>query len=120
MKYWVRSLPRKCCYYQLLIVSLILLTTGSVVRAEFIADGVELVQLTDDGKSSAVAWAPHGEKVSFVSTVPGSSQNQLFVANSDGSGQEAVTPIGTTFYAEWSWAGDRIAYMFSSASDGQS
>jgi len=91
-----------------------------VSRAEFIADGVELVQLTDDGKSSAVAWAPHSEKVSFIRTVPGSSQNQLFVMNSDGSEQEAVTPIGSTFYVEWSWAGDKVAYMFSNTDDGES
>jgi len=106
-------------YYGIFLA--IFLAVGTpVLQAEFIADGVELVQLTDDGQSVAVVWAPHGEKVAFIRTVPGSSQNQLFVMNSDGSEQEAVTPIGNTFYVEWSWAGDKVAYMFSNAIDGES
>jgi len=111
--------PTKRVYY-VISLAIFIVTCTPVLRAEFIADGVELVQLTDDGKSSAVAWAPHSEKVSFIRTVPGSSQNQLFVMNSDGSEQEAVTPIGSTFYVEWSWAGDKVAYMFSNADDGES
>jgi len=40
--------------------------------------------------------------------------------NSDGSGEEAITPIGNPFFAEWSWAGQKLAYEFTSANDSQS
>ncbi|MDD5135581.1 MAG: hypothetical protein PHP01_09260, partial [Phycisphaerae bacterium] len=46
---------------------------------------------------------------------PGSSQNQLFIMSSDGSGKQAVTPIGSTFFAEWSWNGEKLSYLFSNA-----
>jgi len=40
--------------------------------------------------------------------------------NSDGSGEEAVTPVGNPFFAEWSWAGQKLAYEFTSANDSES
>ena len=85
-----------------------------------IADGLKLTALTDDGRSKAVAWARHGNLVSFIRSIPGSSQNQLFVMNSDGSGKQAVAPIGSTFFAEWSWGGVKLSYLFSNAADEES
>ncbi len=114
-----KNYPTRYVYYGIFL-AIFMAICAPVLRAEFIADGVELIQLTDDGQSLAVAWAPHGDMLSFIRTVPGSSQNQLFVMNSDGSGSEAVTSIGSTFYVEWSWAGDKLAYMFSNAADDES
>jgi Tol biopolymer transport system component len=36
----------------------------------------------------------------------------LFVRNIDGSGEKAVSGIGNPFFAEWSWSGDRVSYLF--------
>ena len=100
-----------CVYSVLLLVMAYVRPAG----AEMIADGLKLTALTDDGRSKAVAWAWHGDSVSFIRSIPGSSQNQLFIMNSDGSGKQAVTPVGSTFFAEWSWGGAKLSYLFSNA-----
>jgi type IV pilus assembly protein PilQ len=89
-------------------------------KAEIIADGVKLTALTDDGRSKAVAWAYHGDWVSFIRSIPGGGQNQLFIMKSDGSGKQSVAPIGSTFFAEWSWGGAKLSYLFSNAADEES
>ena len=76
------------------------------IRAQFIADGVKLTPLTDDGKSSAVAWAYHGDKIVFIRDMAGGTQRQLLIMNADGTEEKAVTPIGYPYFAEWSWKGD--------------
>ena len=106
-------------YYLPLLLTFILLVGVTPVDAEFIADGVTLTPLTDDGKSVAVAWAPHGDLICFVREIT-STQKQLLVMNSDGSGEKVVTPIGNPFFAEWSWAGQKLAYEFTSANDSES
>jgi len=85
-----------------------------------IAEGVTLVPLTDDGKSRAVAWAWHGDRVALVRQVGNSSQWQLHVMKSDGTEVKPACPVGDVFFAEWSWAGDRIAYEFSNATEDES
>ena len=89
------------------------------MRAEFIADGVKLTRLTDDGKSRAVSWAFHGDLITFVREET-STQKQLMIMKADGTGQEAVTEIGNPFFAQWSWAGKKLSYEFSNAADSQS
>lgn len=44
------------------------------------------------------------------------TQKQLFVIQSDGSEEKAISPIGNPFFAEWSWNGNKIAYEFSNSS----
>ncbi|MCP4712283.1 MAG: hypothetical protein GY869_26980, partial [Planctomycetes bacterium] len=90
------------------------------VRAQYIADGARLTALTDDGKSSAVAWAYHGDKIAFVREIAGSTQKKLLVMNADGTGEEEVTPIGNPFFVQWSWAGNKLSYEFSNAADKES
>lgn len=89
------------------------------VYGEYIADGVRLTALTDDGKSTAVSWAYQGDLVSFVRDIS-NSQRQLMIMKSDGTEVEAVTPIGNPFFAEWSWSGDKLSYEFSNADDDES
>jgi Tol biopolymer transport system component len=91
----------------------------SVSRAEYVADGVKLTQLTNDGKSVAVGWAYHGDLIAFVREVS-DEQSQLLIMNLDGSGEKEVTPVGNPFFAEWSWAGRKLSYEFSNADDDQS
>ena len=111
-----RRLNGKC---HLLLLTLILLTAGTKVQAEFIADGVKLTQLTDDGKSRAVSWAPQGDLISFVREET-STQKQLMIMKSDGTAEESVTQIGNPFFAQWSWAGKKLSYELSNAANSQS
>ncbi len=106
-----------CAY--ILYAAIFVAFFAPVLRAEFIADGVELVQLTDDGKSRAVAWAFHGEMISFVREET-DTQKQLMVMKADGTGEEAISRVGNPFFAQWSWAGDKISYEFSNAAENQS
>jgi len=104
----------------LLSIFCVLLLSCSVALSEIIAEGVTLVPLTNDGKSKAVAWAYHGDWVAFVRQIPGGTQSQLLIMNADGSGEEAITPIGNPFFAEWSWTGQKLSYEFSNAATGES
>jgi hypothetical protein len=73
-------------YYNILTVSrhhwFLLLLAGfmgvPIARSEFIADGAVLTGLTDDGKSVAVAWAPHGSWIVYAREVS-NSQKQLHI-----------------------------------------
>ena len=93
---------------------------ASGVRAEFVAEGVTLTPLTDDGRSIAVSWAYHKDLIAFVRKAAGGTQRQLFIMKADGSGAEAITPVGYPFFAEWSWAGDKLAYEFANSPDRES
>ncbi len=96
-----------------------MMTTLKPCQAEFTAPGIELIPLTDNGKSKAVAWAYHGDLVSYVYQIS-DSQRQLMVMKADGTDQTKVSPIGYPFFAEWSWKGDRLSYEFANASEAQS
>jgi len=104
----------------LLSIFCVLLFSCSAGLCDIIAEGVTLVPLTDDGKSRAVAWAYHGDWVAFVRQVGDSSQWQLHVMKADGTEIKPACPVGDVFFAEWSWAGDRIAYEFSNATEDES
>jgi len=106
--------------YYLLLLTFVLLLVCSTVQAEYIANGVTLTPLTDDGKSIAVSWAYHGNKIAFVREVPGGEQSQLLIMNADGLDKEAVTPVGNPFFVEWSWKGDKLSYEFSNTDNEQS
>ncbi len=96
-----------------------IMTTPKLCQAEYVAPGVTLVPLTDNGKSKAVGWAYHGNWVTYVYQVS-DSQRQLMVMKADGTDQTKVSPIGYPFFAEWSWKGDKLSYEFANASDRES
>jgi len=83
------------------------------------AEGVALVPLTDTGKSTAIAWAPHGNKILYQ-VLHTDTQRQLFVADSDGANAEAITLIGFPYFAQWSWAGDKVAFLYANSSSRES
>ena len=99
-------------YCILVFFSLILMLCPASVQAEFVAEGVRLTTLTNDGKSTAVSWAYHGDLVAFIYRET-NTVGQLKIMNSNGSNIEAITPVGNPFFAEWSWKGDKLAYEFS-------
>ncbi len=115
----VKHIFNKNHCYLLFLFALIQLVSLVPVQAEFIADGVTLTPLTNDGKSRAVSWAYHGDLICIVreETI---TQRQLLIMNSDGSREQKVTPIGNPFFAEWSWDGKKLAYEFSNADDRES
>jgi len=104
-------------------IATVIFVFGSIwtacVYAEYLIDGAELVQLTDDGRSKAVAWAYHGDLIAFVREIS-DTQGQLMIMKSDGTGEVPVSPIGNPFFAEWSWKGDKISYEFSNAPESES
>ncbi|MHC4215165.1 MAG: hypothetical protein ACYSWP_17530 [Planctomycetota bacterium] len=103
-----------------LVLSVICLSIGAIpTRAMFLAEGAKLVQLTDDGRSTAMAWARQGDLVAFVRQET-ENQNQLMIMKSDGTGVEAITEVGNPFFVEWSWNGKKLAYMYSNADEDQS
>ena len=95
-------------------------TARGSIRAQFIARGIKLTPLTDDGKSSAVGWAYHGNKIAFIRDMAGGTQRQLMIMNADGTGEETVTPIGYPYFAEWSWKSDKLVYEFANTREGAS
>jgi len=87
--------------------------------AEYIAPGVRLTPLTSDGRSTAVGWSYKGDKIAYLRQET-ETQKQLMIMNSDGINQQAITEIGSPYFAEWSWDGRKLSYLFSNASDSQS
>ena len=104
---------------RLLSVFMLLFFWGGFAFGEYIADGIDLVQLTDDGKSLSMHWAYNSDMISFA-RYETSSQGQLMIMKSDGSGEEAITEIGNPIFAEWSWDGTKLSYEFSNANNKQS
>jgi len=103
----------------LLALILTVLAVCGPARAQFIAPGCKLTPLTDDGKSVAVAWAYHGDLICFVREIT-STQKQLMIMKPDGTDEEAITPVGNPFFAEWSWTGQKLAYEFTNANNSES
>lgn len=103
-----------------IMIWLILLSWFSeCALCETLGEGVALTALTQDGKSTAIAWARHGNKI-LCQVLHTDTQRQLFIANSDGSNPEVITPIGFPYYAEWSWSGDKVAYLYANSSSSES
>jgi len=110
------NIGRRLCIRVCLVL---LLRFSNYARCESLGEGVTLTALTENAKSSAVAWAPHGSKIAYVVRHSG-TQRQLFIADSDGSNAEAVSSIGNPYYAEWSWAGEKLAFLYANSSDNNS
>ncbi|MHC4256483.1 MAG: hypothetical protein ACYSUL_12895, partial [Planctomycetota bacterium] len=88
-------------------------------RAEYIAPGVRLTPLTNDGRSVAAAWAYKGNKIAYL-LLETDTQKQLMVMNSDGTNRQVITQIGSPYFVEWSWDSTKLSYLFSNAADSQS
>jgi Tol biopolymer transport system component len=81
--------------------------------SETLMPGANLVQLTTDGKSRAWFMSPRGEWITYLRDIS-NTQAQLRVMKVDGSEDRAVSPVGNPFFVQWSWAGDRLSYEFTS------
>lgn len=91
----------------------------SIARAEYVAENVKLVQLTDDGKSRAISWSYHGDKIVCLREET-NTLSQLKIIDTDGSNPELISPVGNPMFAEWSWKSDKIAYEFTNTPDSES
>jgi Tol biopolymer transport system component len=106
-------------YYPALLLAFVVLLVCNWAGAEFIADDVTLTRLTEDGKSVVLSWSYHGELIAFIREVH-NSQAQLMIMKSDGTDEQAVSPVGNPFFAEWSWAGSKLSYEYSNTKDDES
>ena len=79
--------------------------------AEELMDGAQLIALTDDGKSRAMSWAWHAERIAYLREIS-DTQNQLRIINADGSGDQQVSQIGNPFFVEWSGGSHRRWSLF--------
>jgi hypothetical protein len=68
-------------FYLLSSFSFLLISLASA-RAEYIAPGVRLTPLTNDGRSVAAAWAFKGDQIAYL-LLETDTQKQLMVMNSD-------------------------------------
>ncbi|MHC4465197.1 MAG: TolB family protein, partial [Planctomycetota bacterium] len=112
------GLSCKKLFYLLSSFSFLLISLASA-RAEYIAPGVRLTPLTNDGRSVAAAWAYKGNKIAYL-LLETDTQKQLMVMNSDGTNRQVITQIGSPYFVEWSWDSTKLSYLFSNAADSQS
>jgi len=79
------------------------------------SDGSDMVQITDHpkgcgGYNKKPSWSPDGTQIVFHSSdrVPNEQRNELFIINTDGSGERQLTDSNSTsvyyggFYPDWS------------------
>ena len=78
------------------------------------ADGTDLRQLTSNSDDDRhPAWSPDGDKIVFASDrAAGSTLSDLYVMNTDGTGQVAITntPSVDETHPSWSPDGTKIAF----------
>jgi Tol biopolymer transport system component len=81
-------------------------------------DGRGQVNLTKTAKDDIeTSWSPDGTKIAFASN---REQNfELFIMNSDGSGQHNLTRAGTTDEKEPAWSPDGTKIAYSCHKDSQ-
>ncbi|MCH8332927.1 PD40 domain-containing protein [Candidatus Sumerlaeota bacterium] len=103
----------------LVCAALLACTWAMDLGAEELMDGAQLIALTDDGKSRAMSWAWHAERIAYLREIS-DTQNQLRIINADGSGDQQVSQIGNPFFVEWSWGSDRLSYLFSEKRESES
>ncbi len=89
-------------------------------QAEQLIDGSRLTQLTDDGLSSALSWAWHGDWIAIRRSLPTGSQSQLVILNTANGDERIISPIGSPFFLQWSWGSDQIAFEMSNESNSES
>jgi len=76
------------------------------------ADGTGLVQLANTPElNMAPDWSPDGNRITFESTRDG--QREIYVMNSDGTGQTRLTFSGNNYGPKWSPDGSRIVFSSS-------
>ena len=69
-----------------------------------------------DGDDGAAAWSPDGANIAFGSVRPGTvefprSGSEIYLMNSDGTGQTRFTAAGTAGPAAWSPDGSTLAFV---------
>lgn len=104
---------------RILLLCILSLNIFSSARAEYVAENIELIQLTNDGKTRALSWAPHGDTIACIREET-NTLRQLMIIDADGSNTEFISLVGNPIFAEWSWKGDKIAFEFTNTADSES
>jgi Tol biopolymer transport system component len=95
---------------------------GGQVLAQETAPGLEVHQLTKDGKSyteRGAGFAPAGDHIAFYKEVS-NTDRQLWLMRGDGSQAEAISSVGWPMICGWSPDGTKAAYIFANKNDGGS
>ena len=81
-------------------------------------DGGNLKQLTfTDGINTSPSFSPDGSRIAFVSNRGGSPQ--IYIMNSDGTGQERITYNDSSYNSSPAWAPDGAKIAFTSIVGGE-
>jgi Tol biopolymer transport system component len=86
----------------------------------FLCDAQESnrIQLTFDGKSTAIAWSPNGQEILFLSERDGS--RDLYIMDKDGKNQRRITTgMNANVFARWSPQGQMIVFGVDEPRDGE-
>lgn len=86
----------------------------------FLCDASESnrVQLTFDGKSTAIAWSPSGQEILFLSERDGT--RDLYIMDKDGKNQSRITTeMNANVLARWSPKGEMIVFGVDEPRDGE-
>lgn len=80
------------------------------------ADGSNQRRLTvNDAANYEPAWSPDGTKITFTSNrhpqYPRQFENEIWVINADGTGEQRLTFDGQNYESSWSPDGSRIAFI---------
>lgn len=100
--------------YSIIIIVSLFWFCADDTFAKYIDPGAKLTKITDNGKSTLLAWSPDGRKILYLYEISG-SQKQLMVVNADGTNPQPISLVGSPIFAEWSYHSDKVAYIFSNA-----
>lgn len=82
------------------------------------AQGEEVRQITNDGKSVNPAWSPMGDRIAWVRYSDDPDESEIYMSLEDGSQAVQVTELGMRIdRIAWSPDGESIAFEVSSATD---
>ncbi len=99
-----------------------LASAAGPLHAQEVAPGLVVRQLTKDGKSyteRGMGCAPAGDRIVFYKDVS-KTDRQLWVMKSDGTGEQAISPVGWPFDCGWAPDGTTLAYVFATKNEGTS
>ena len=88
-------------------------------RAQQVASGLAIRQLTKDGKSSTergAGFSPVGNQIVCYQAVS-KTDRQLWLMRGDGSQAQAISPVGWPMLCAWAPDGKRIVYVFANKNE---
>ncbi|OFX13488.1 MAG: hypothetical protein A2Z18_08700, partial [Armatimonadetes bacterium RBG_16_58_9] len=102
-----------------LLLETLALLSGVHPASDAAAAKGKVIRLTNDGRCYApmtAGWSPDGSRILFAkqfgTDAQGSTIQQLWIMNADGSGAKSISRMGCQKYYDWSPDGKKIAYAY--------